>query len=351
MPLIIRYGEISLKKGKRREFENKLVENLRMKIKRKGYEGKIIRKHGRIIVEGNVPPEIVAKTPGVVSVSPADIVKEDEIEEYIGEKFRDLSPKSFRITVQRIDKRYPKTSMEIAREIGDFFVKKFGWKVNLSNPDLEIFIEVIDRELYFFTEKIEGVGGLPVGTQGKLLSLISGGMDSPVATFLMMRRGAEITALHFSQGYEDDVRKIVNILSDIHPVEFIVENHNELLSPYISNLRRKEWICVICKYLMLKRAGEIAREIGALGIVMGDSLGQVASQTLENLYIESTATDLPIYRPLIGLDKVEIERYARKIGTYDLMVPCMCSFAPKRVITRGKMEEFLEVAKHIGLLE
>ena len=102
---------------------------------------------------------------------------------------------------------------------------------------------------------------------------------------------------------------------------------------------------------MLKRAGEIAREIGALGIVMGDSLGQVASQTLENLYIESTATDLPIYRPLIGLDKVEIERYARKIGTYDLMVPCMCSFAPKRVITRGKMEEFLEVAKHIGLLE
>jgi len=349
MPLIVRYGEISLKKGKRRDFENKLVENLRMKIKRKGYEGKIIRKQGRIIVEGNVPPDIVAKTPGVVSVSPADIVKEEEVEEYIEEKFSGLSPESFRITVQRIDKKYPKTSMEIASDVGELFVKKFGWKVNLSNPGLEIFVEVIDNKLYFFTEKIEGVGGLPVGTQGKLVSLLSGGMDSPVATFLMMRRGAEITALHFSQGYEDDVRKIIDILSEIHPIELIVESHYQLLAPYIKKLKRKEWTCVICKYLMLKRAGEIAKEIGALGIVMGDSLGQVASQTLENLYIESTATDLPIYRPLIGLDKVEIERYARKIETYELMVECVCPFRPKRVVTKGKMEEFEEIARQIGL--
>ncbi len=215
-------------------------------------------------------------------------------------------------------------------------------------------IEIISGKTYVFFEKMPGVGGLPVGTQGKVVVLLSGGIDSPVAAFLMLKRGAEITALHFDQGGTNArsvVEKVVDILEDYspEPIELIVENHFEVLKPYVSALAKaklREWTCVVCKVAMLRRAAEIAREKGALGIVTGDSLGQVASQTLANLYFETMSVNFPVHRPLLGMDKEEIVAIARRIGTYQAFLEypyCDCPFRLRGSWQGGKLKEFQRV--------
>ncbi len=361
--IIVRYGEIGIKGGKRREFERKLRDNILAALGKKGIEGraKIIRR--RILIDApDEATKIIAKVPGVVSVSPAREMEYEEIPAYLKEALKDHNPRSFRVDTQRLDKTFLKTSMEVNREIGAFIVENFGWKVDLKNPELVVGIEIIAGKAYVFLEKLRGVGGLPVGTQGKVVVLLSGGIDSPVAAFLMLKRGAEVIAVHFDQGLNarNVVEKVVDILEDYspEPIELIVENHFEILKPYVSALVRanlREWTCVVCKVAMLRRAAEIAREKGALGIVTGDSLGQVASQTLSNLYFETMSVRFPVHRPLLGMDKEEIVAIARKIGTYQAFLEypyCDCPFRPERVVTSGKLERFqrvLEVLDGAGL--
>ena len=359
--IIVRYGEISLKKGKRKEFEKKLVKNIKSALKRAGFESKIEILRGRILIDTlDDAKTIIAHQPGVVSVSPAREMSYEEIFEYLKEKLKDKNPESFKIETQRVDKNFPKVSPEINSEVGEFIVKNFGWKVNLNNPDFKIEIEIIQNRAYVFFEKIKGIGGLPVGTQGKVIALISGGIDSPVAAFLMMKRGAKLIALHFQQSAKQRkvVEGMVNVLNRYSPenIELIVESHHQVLKPYIltlNKLKKREWTCVFCKIAMLKRAEEIAREKGALGVVMGDSLGQVASQTLENLYIISQSIKMPIYRPLIGFDKNEIIAVAKEIDTYEnfLEYPhCECPFKPEHVITQGNYEEFKKISSHLNAI-
>ena len=356
--IIVRYGEIAIKRGKRKEFERKLAKNIEKALERKGITGKIKVIRGRILVDApNEAAEIIAKVPGVVSVSPAEVMDYNEIPNYLKEALKGKSPRSFKVETQRLDKTFLRTSIEVNREVGAFVVNEFGWKVDLEDPELVIGIEIIGGKVYVFFEKIKGVGGLPVGTQGKVVVLLSGGIDSPVAAFLMLKRGAEIIAVHFDQGMNARkvVEKVVEILNEYSPspIELIVENHFEILKPYVltlNKLGRREWTCVVCKVAMLRRAAEIARERGALAIVTGDSLGQVASQTLTNLYFETMSADFPIHRPLIGLDKEEIVEIAREIGTYGAFLEypyCDCPFRPERVVTQGKLEEFERIRKEL----
>lgn len=354
--LLVRYGEIAIKGGKRREFERKLKENIEKTLLRKGMKCKVKIIRGRLLVDA--PDEaagIIAKVPGVVSVSPARVMEYEEIPEYLRRALKDKSPESFKVETQRLDKTFLRTSVEVNREIGAFVVNEFGWKVDLENPDLVIGIEIIAGKAYVFFEKIRGVGGLPVGTQGKVVALLSGGIDSPVAAFLMLKRGAEIVAVHFDQGMNarSVVEKVVEVLEDYspEPIELIIENHFEILKPYVRALAEvgmQRWTCVVCKVAMLRRAAEIARERGALGVVTGDSLGQVASQTLTNLYFETMSVDFPVHRPLLGMDKEEIVAMARRIGTYEAFLEyphCDCPFRPERVVTGGKLEEFQRVIR------
>ncbi|MCO6040712.1 tRNA uracil 4-sulfurtransferase ThiI [Thermococcus alcaliphilus] len=356
--ILVRYGEIAIKGRKRREFERKLAENIQKALRRKGIIGKVRVIRGRILVDApDEAAEIIAKVPGVVSVSPARAMDYDDVPVYLKEALRQFNPRSFKVETQRLDKTFLKTSMEVNKEIGAFIVKEFGWKVDLENPELTVGIEIIDGKAYVFFEKIRGVGGLPVGTQGKVVVLLSGGIDSPVAAFLMLKRGAEITAVHFDQGKNAKkvVERVVEILNDYspEPIELIVENHFEILKPYVftlNKLNRREWTCVVCKVAMLRRAAEIAKERGALGIVTGDSLGQVASQTLTNLYFETMSVDFPVHRPLLGFDKEEIVAIARKIGTYEAFLEypyCDCPFRPERVVTQGKLEEFERIREEL----
>jgi len=358
--IIVRYGEIGLKGKNRRKFEELLAKNIEVKLKRYGYSShtKILR--GRIFVyASSQAAPIIAKCPGVVSVSPAKEIKYEEIPNYLREELSLYNPRSFRVYTKRVDKNYPKTSQEINEEIGAFIVKEFGWKVDLENPELVIGIEIVNGKFYVYFETYQGVGGLPVGSAGKLIMLISPGIDSPVAAYLMMKRGAKIIALHMkhSDSGVEKVRKIVEVLEQYSPrkIELIVENHYEELSNIAENLKemhRERWTCVFCKYTMLKIADRIARRYRALGIVTGDSLGQVASQTLENMYIESQATEYPIYRPLIGMNKNEIEEIAKRIGTYNVFLEGgeeKCPFKPRYVMVQGNYEEFEKIRKKLGI--
>ncbi len=335
-----------------------LAKNIEKKLKRYGYKGRTKILRGRIFVyASDEVATIIAKCPGVVSVSPAKEMKYEDVLPYLKEKLQEYNPSSFRVATHRVDKGFPKTSQEINEEIGDFIVKNFGWEVNLRNPEFVVSIEIINGNAYVFFETIQGVGGLPVGTAGTLVALVSGGIDSPVAAFLMLRRGANIIALHLKHrdAEEKKVREIIRVLSHYSPkeIELLVIEHSCMLEKYVKKLtemKEERWLCILCKFSMLKIADEIARKRGALGIVTGDSLGQVASQTLENLYIESGATGLPIYRPLIGMDKIEIERIAREIGTYDVFLSQgeeKCPFKPKYVVTKGDKKKFEKIWKEV----
>ncbi len=361
---IVRYGEIGLKGKNRKYFESTLASNIKRKMDSASIEGEIKIYRGRIMIYlkkdyNKEMMDILSKTPGIVSYSIAEEMNYNEIKKYLLYALKDKHPESFRVRAQRIDKRFPKKSPEINEDIGSFVYEQFGWKVNLKNPELEIGIEIINSNAYVFFEKIKGIGGLPVGTAGKLLLLLSPGMDSPVAGYMMMRRGANIIALHFSQGPkgEEKVRKYIEKLSEFAPekIELLTIPHKDIfldVKEKLKKAKREEWTCIFCKYIMFKKASEIAKEVDALGIVTGDSLGQVASQTLQNMYIESSSSSVPIYRPVIGMDKVEIENISKRIETFEPYLEIKeekCPFKPEHVIATAKWNKFEEVKKMINL--
>jgi len=353
--IIIRYDEIGLKGKNRIYFENELVENIKNQIKKSGYESHIERIRGRIIVDSQAPLTIYSKIFGIRSYSPAieSSLDLDEIYNSIRNLIAEKKFKTFRISTQRLWKGYEKTSMEINEKIGEFVIRDFSKKVDLEKPDLNIGIEILNDRSYIFTEKYQGPGGLPYGIEGKVLMLISGGIDSPVASYLLMKRGADLTFLHYKTNDEilKKVKNLINIIESYAPksLDLIVEDHRDLLKNVIINLesmRERKWTCVFCRYSMLKRAEEIARGLGALAIGTGESLGQVASQTLNNISVENIATNMPVLRPLIGLDKIEIENIARKIGTFNTSISikgCGCPFLPMHPITSASIEKFIKL--------
>jgi len=352
--LIVRYGEIALKGRNRRKFEERLKNDILNVLKKNGFDARAKLLWGRILIyTPDEAADIVSKIPGIVSISVAKEMEYDDVKEYLLKELKGLNPESFRISTHRVDKKFPKTSMDIDRELGAFVVENFTWRVDLKNPELNIGIEIINGKAYVFFEKVRGIGGLPSGSQGRLVALISSGIDSPVATFLMLKRGVDVTAVHFYQAPEERelVEEIVQTLNrySVKDIELVSIEHEKSMKPLVSALkeiRRIEWTCVFCKVNMLKTAQKVANERKALGIITGDSLGQVASQTLANLHIESSVVDLPIYRPLIGLDKEEITMISKKIGTFDIFMKrpnAGCIFRPNSVVTQGKFEEFQRI--------
>jgi thiamine biosynthesis protein ThiI len=298
---------------------------------------------------------VLSRVPGVISYSWAEVMDYENVKEYLAEQLKKFHPGTFKVEAHRVDKSFPMTSPEINSDIGAFVADNFGWKVKLDKPEMRIYIEIIGGKSYVFFDKVPGVGGLPVGSAGKLLLLISPGMDSPVAGYMMLRRGAELTALHFSQGPVGlkKVKQYVELLNSYSPrdIELVVIDHREMFGKYanaLKRVKREEWTCVFCKYVMLKEAERISKEKGALGIVTGDSLGQVASQTLNNMMVESMGLSIPVYRPLIGMDKVDIERIARDTGSLSIFLSAKeenCPFRPRHVVTEAEPSKFRKIMK------
>lgn len=364
--IIVRYGEIGVKSPKvRRRFENKLIKNIKNKL-----DCKIKIDQGRIFLyptNFDDAFESLSKAIGVVSFSPAVSTKTDfeSIEETLNKYVQDLisegsfSPENtFAIRCRRVGE-HEFSSQEMAGFCGSVVVKSVSAPVNLSNPDFEFFIEVRDDKTYIFHEKIPGLGGLPVGTQGKVVALVSGGIDSPVAAFLMLKRGVEVIVLHFNNypytgGSNEKVLKIIEKLEEYSPskLKYYEAGYGEYLKKCIEDAPQR-LTCVLCKSGMYKIAEAIAKKEGALAIVDGSSLGQVASQTLPNILATRYSTSMPILSPLIGLDKLEIEGIGRKIGTFNISIlPAGgCTAVPRYPETNADLEQILEVLGEINFEE
>ncbi len=360
MRYLVRYSEIFLKSDYvRRKWEKRLLENIRKLGVRFRY--KIERGRIWIFTEDRID-ERLKKVFGIVSFSPCLHCKLDELDDFVlkfcEERLRNV--KTFAVRVKRVG-RHDFTSKDLERSLGSVILKNFpNLKVDLENPEKTIYVEIRNDDCYVFDEVIKGVGGIPLGVEGSVVSLLSGGIDSPVATWLMMKRGCRVTPIYFDiRPFTNDtalerVNKVMEVLRSYDPeMELKVVEHGSFIKSVKEILEKSKlesYTCILCKRRMLRVAERIAREIGAKGIVTGDSLGQVASQTLDNLMVLNQVCSLPIYRPLIGFDKVEIEDIARRIGTFEYSkIPVECKAVPRRVTTSAKIEKVLEIEEKIGV--
>ncbi len=388
--IIIRYGEIGTKsRHTRKRFEQILKNNIEMTLKKYDIESDVEILHTRLLLtvdKNNMDKalELLRKIPGIVSFSPClecdlnikDIENlsisafKDELIHYINADNTNTNKTvTFAVKTQRIKKQFTMNSMELNRHIGAVIINEFdklkiknneqlkniNLKVNLKNPDIHIGIELIDNA-YIFTKRIEGVGGIPVGTQGKVLVLLSDGIDSPVASYLMIKRGCNAVFLHLKMSEEGfkKTEKIFNVLNDYdYTSKLIVKDYKEELQNIKSGLEgigKEKYTCIFCKKTMLKIAEKYAEELKCEAIVNGDNLGQVASQTLKNISVISHGISYPILRPLIGMDKNEIINIAKEIGTYGISTgkEIKCFAVPKYPITNADIEEIKRIEEMLG---
>ncbi|MBA5872701.1 MAG: tRNA 4-thiouridine(8) synthase ThiI [Nitrospira sp. CR2.1] len=266
---------------------------------------------------------------------------------------------SFRVTAKRADKRLPLTSMDVEREVGGYLFDVTGKSVKLKQPDLTLYIELLTNEAHVAARKIQGPGGMPVGTSGKVACLISGGIDSPVAAYRMMKRGCKAVFVHFSgrplvsRASEEKVQELVQLLtayqyeSRLHIVPF-----GEIQREIVANAPAPFRV-VLYRRIMVRIAQELARRERCWALVTGDSLGQVASQTPENLSVIEEAAELPLLRPLIGMDKIEITEQAQQIGSFVTSIEpdqdCCKLFVPLHPSTRTRLDDILRVERSLDV--
>jgi tRNA uracil 4-sulfurtransferase len=354
--VLIRYHEIALKKGNRQYFTELLKRNLLAAVKDLG--AKEIRSlPARLLLsfKQDIDLEIVAQRVGTVfGVANFSLVERtardiDVLRSRILESINGTHFSSFRIETQRGDKTFPLTSPEINRQLGAAVKEKSGARVDLMNAEFTVTVEILPRDAFVGCNKIPGAGGLPVGASGRLVSLISGGIDSPVAAYRMMQRGCRLIFVHFhSAPYLDNtsqekVRRLVTtltrhqFLSRLYLVPF-----GEIQRQIVASVARPLRV-ILYRRMMLRIAEAIARKEKAKALVTGESLGQVASQTLDNMVVVQQAARLPILRPLVGMDKQEIIDQARRIGTFDISsIPdqdCCQLFVPKHPATKARFTD------------
>lgn len=350
---LIRYHEIALKKGNRQYFTELLKRNLLAAVKDLGTK-EIRSLPARLLLTFKTDvaeAALVERLSSVFGVANFSLVErvERDIEALRARVLASVDGRhfeSFRIETQRGDKTFPLTSPEINRQLGASVQEKTGARVDLSNAQFTVTVEILPRDAFFGFDKIAGAGGLPVGASGRVAALISGGFDSPVAAYRMMQRGCRIIFVHFhSAPYQDKtsqekVRQLVTRLtrhqfqSRLYLVPF-GEIQRRIVAAVARPLR-----VVLYRRMMLRIGEAIARKEKARALVTGESLGQVASQTLDNMAVIEQAARLPILRPLVGMDKQEIIDQARRIGTFDISsIPdqdCCQLFVPKHPATKAR---------------
>ena len=354
--IVVHYQEIALKGKNRPWFLSRLVRNLRGAVA--DLDVRAVRPlMGRIEVElgpGATREEVgdrIRRTFGVANFSYAARTRLDldVLTDQILRELRDRTCQSFRVSVRRADKRFPMISPEVEREVGGRIKSARGWKVDLENAELVVHIELLAAEAFYFFGKERGPGGLPTGTAGRVACLLSGGIDSPVAAHRMMRRGCSVTFVHFhsypilSRASQDKARQLVTLLtqwqqrSRLYLVPFgDIQQQVVLAVPAPMRV-------VVYRRLMMRIAEQIARARGAQALVTGEVVGQVASQTLENLAVIGNVAALPIFRPLIGMDKEEITAEATKLGSYPISIipdqDCCTLFTPRHPQTRARLAQ------------
>ncbi|AST58711.1 tRNA 4-thiouridine(8) synthase ThiI [Thermoanaerobacterium thermosaccharolyticum] len=360
--ILIKYGELALKGDNRAFFENKLVKNIKEALK--GYDGiKVEKTHGRIYVEfdGNVN-EVIDKLKKVFGIVGMTVAKKvdldlDAIYNAAIELMRSYSGKSFKVETRRPNKSFPYESMEISRMVGGKILQNVeDVHVDVHNPDIILNIEIREKA-YLYSGITDGIGGMPLGTNGRAVVLLSGGIDSPVAAWMMMKRGVEIEAVYFhsppytQERAKDKVIDLCKKLSEYgQDIYLHVVNFTDFQLAIYDKCPPK-MTTIIMRRMMMRVAENIANKYGAKALITGESLGQVASQTIESLYCTNAVTHMPVFRPLIGMDKSEIVEISQKIGTYDISIrpyeDCCTIFVPKHPIIKPDLEEVIEGEKNI----
>ena len=369
--IIVHYQEIALKGKNRPWFLGRLVRNLREAVADldvtavRPLMGRIELVLGAGATREQVG-ERIARTFGVANFSYAarTTLDLDTIAAAILEDLGDRSCHSFRVSVRRADKRYPLTSPQVEREVGGRIKEARGWRVDLENADLVIHLELLTNEAFYFFGKERGPGGLPTGTAGRVACLLSGGIDSPVAAHRMMKRGCAVTFVHFhsypilSRASIEKARQLVTLLTQWqHRSRLYLVPFGDIQQQVVLAVPGPMRV-VVYRRLMMRIAERIARDRQAQALVTGDVVGQVASQTLENLAVIGQVATLPVFRPLIGMDKEEITAEAIRIGSYPISIipdqDCCTLFTPRNPQTRARLAsiEAAEAALPIdGLVE
>ncbi|HTK81517.1 MAG TPA: tRNA uracil 4-sulfurtransferase ThiI [Bacteroidota bacterium] len=371
--IILHHHEIILKGDNRGFFERQLLNNLRKVssgiIPQSAFSGG----YGRFIVDINgisdtdLLVERLTKVFGIANVCSGLKVRQD-VEEFCrgaGELLAGLEFKTIRVETKRADKNFPVRSMDVSARVGEYICNRFNVRGNMSSPDETIYISIVDGMAFVYLSKVQGAGGLPVGVSGRVVGLLSAGFDSPVACWQLIKRGANVIFVHFhsmpytSQNSLDQVRKLAEILatyqmdSKLFLIPF-AEVQQELILKSPQPLR-----VIMYRRFMIRIAEEIARREKAEALVTGESVGQVASQTLRNIRAIDEAAVYPILRPLSGMDKEETLAIARKIGTFDISKEpyddCCSYLAPRKPATWARLEEVtdaeaaLDVSSLVGL--
>lgn len=366
--VLIRYGELFLKSEPvRRHFIGILLRNLKRALDARGLEHRFEVHRGRILVAGDDPgaiASIASRVFGVVDVSVSlrtDPDPEHLCESALSRARESLKPgMTFAVRAKRQGVQGT-TSQELAAGIGAAVMDAVpGIKVDLSSPDYELFVEMRDFGGFVYDSRVAGPGGLPWGTQGRLLSLLSSGIDSPVASWLMMKRGCEVTHLHFDAGpfSGPDVKETVfrhhctlSTWISGFPLELLVLDAEYFYEALTSRVKPR-WRCVLCKRFMVGAGSMIGKEAGMQALLTGDNLGQVASQTLVNLATITDAATVAVLRPLIAFDKEGIVDLARKIQTFDQVQGDLgCRAVPKMPATSAGIEDILEAEEILGMQE
>lgn len=366
--ILIRYGEIGLKGKNRHFFESVLLSNIHHVLQGLPVQ-KTYKTRGRVFVETeqNKQAEILKKLQnvfGIVSISPVERapLELEKIKEraliYCSKIF---SPNTtFKIETRRSNKSFQYLSPEISSEIGAHILQNIaGAKVDIHNPQVKLSIEVREKEAYLFSDKMAGPGGLPVSVTGKAILLLSGGIDSPVAGWMGMKRGLKIEPLHFYSFPFTGERSKQKVIDICHTLKHFNSGLKLHIAPFTEIQKAIHQKCspklsiTIMRRMMVRVAESLAKKQKALCLLTGENLGQVASQTLENIFVINAATNYPILRPLIGLDKYEIVLRAKQINTYPISIlpyeDCCTVFVPKHPETRPTMQQVEEAEKSLDI--
>jgi tRNA uracil 4-sulfurtransferase len=365
---IIHYHEIALKGRNRPQFVKRLVQNIKnVTFDLDVQSVRVLPARVELLLGTRTSWDTLRsrleRVFGIANFSPATRTEPDiaSLARHINAALGERQVSSFRVSARRSDKRFPFTSQQIEQEIGGHIHDVRGWPVNLSQPALTIHVEMLSKEAFFFFEKVPGLGGLPVGVSGEVACLVSGGIDAPVAAYRMMKRGCSTLWMHF-HGYPilshtsiEKARQIAEVLLPYQPHLWLYfvplgETQQQIMSLVPAPLR-----VVIYRRLMTRIADQIARKLGALALVTGDAVGQVASQTLKNLVVQDAAASLPVLRPLIAMDKEEIVEMAKGIDTYPISISpneeLLPGFTPRSPATGASLSDLEKAEQRLPVTE
>ena len=358
---LIKYGEIGIKGKNRYLFEDALVRQMRFALKDVDGEFYVHKSYGRVYVDCDgeydyeETVESLARVFGIVGICPVVRLEDKGFEElkkevvaYMDEMYPDKN-KTFKVEARRSKKSYPLQSMQINCQLGEVILDAFPeMKVDVHHPDIMLNVEVRE-EIYLYSEIIPGPGGMPVGTNGSAMLLLSGGIDSPVAGYMIAKRGVSLEATYFhappytSERAKEKVVDLARLVSKYSgPIKLNVVNFTDI-QLYIYEKCPHEELTIIMRRYMMKIAEHFAKQDGCLGMITGESIGQVASQTMQSLNVTNAVCTLPVYRPLIGFDKRDIVEISEKINTYETSIlpfeDCCTIFVAKHPVTKPILEK------------